>query len=250
MKFHLFIVMASFLVTSLAAFGQVINNSMMMRINNCSSPSTFNGQNASRYMYQSANINDPATCTSEVQSAYCSFGTLGSYSGSYANASCTVSRTRYSTASTTCPTPVVAETQTKNCTAGSCGSFSGTYTYSSGTQNPTSNTISIWKTTAHSDPYACNPYACGCYETGEWVCVGGWNDCDNDGMCGCPNGYWEISCPDTCYNTCYNNYNTCDANGTATKNCTVTTNTTAGIWGAYSPNAANYYSNNSCTTRY
>lgn len=150
------------------------------------------GANAVRYMYAAASASEPSVCVAETQTATCNNGTLSAYSGTSTNTSCTASRARYSTASTTCPTACASQTQTQVCTNGSCGAWSGSYAATSCTQNPTSQSMSIWK---------------------KFLII-------------------------------------CSSNGTASRSCSVSSNTVAGTWGGWSPNASNYYSNSSCSVRY
>jgi hypothetical protein len=189
------------------------------------------GANAVRYMYAASTVSDPSTCTVETQTATCNNGTLSAYSGTYANSSCTASRVRYSTSSASCPTPCAAETQSRVCTAGSCGAWSGTYTNASCAQNSSTQSMSIWKKTTTTSNYNCNPYQCNPYS------------------CNCMFLFCQ-TCYNTCYQTCTSTSTSCGANGTAQRTCSATTNTVAGTWGAWSPNASDLFTNNTCTTRY
>ena len=82
----------------------------------------------SRIMYQDSSVVAPGTCDSETQTATCTDGVCGAYTGTYTNQSCTISRTMYLE-----PTEGAckSEVQTSTCQDGACGAFSGTYTSSS-----------------------------------------------------------------------------------------------------------------------
>lgn len=108
------------------------------------------GQNASRTKYQAASVASGNSCVQQTQTALCTNGTLGSYSGTYTFDSCSVddpaacgatanglyaSRTRYSTSSVAYGSTCSSESQQALCTNGTLGSYSGSYTYDSCTVN-------------------------------------------------------------------------------------------------------------------
>jgi hypothetical protein len=221
----------------------------MMRGAKCGS--VFNGDYATRVMYQSSSVVDPDTCVSETQSARCMNGELEAYSGTYGYSSCTINRKRYATSSTTCPDPCVSETQTMTCTGGSCGGWSGSYSHSSCTQNGTSNLRSYYYRATNTNyyqcnPYQCNPYVCGVTSTQYWGCYD-----PRDGS------YWPsnaavpggIQCLAFCYQTCYNlcSYQTtsCTYGGTSTQTCLTSSNESPGWWTSWSPSG--YYGDSSCS---
>ncbi|HYX33731.1 MAG TPA: hypothetical protein VE954_11510 [Oligoflexus sp.] len=104
------------------------------------------GSSAQRLKYQSGSVPYDQRCVSETQTAVCSKGVLGPWSGTFTYDNCTVaaplacgatphngieSRVMYQTASVAAGATCVTETQTKTCSNGQFGSFTGTYTNAS-----------------------------------------------------------------------------------------------------------------------
>ena len=104
------------------------------------------GQQATRTKYQTATVAYGQSCSSEVQSATCNNGTLGSWGGTFTNDSCTVnapancgstpsgqqaSRAMYQASSVAYGQSCLSESQSATCTNGSLGSWSGSYTFAS-----------------------------------------------------------------------------------------------------------------------
>ncbi|MBM4251777.1 MAG: hypothetical protein FJ146_07380 [Deltaproteobacteria bacterium] len=250
-----------------------------------------NGDVQSRVYYQSATVNDPGSCTSEVQQRTCTAGTFSTWSGTYTNSSCQVSRVRYqastaadptncvseaqtstctagscgaftgsytvstcmntrvrfASSSTTCPTACTSENQSRSCTAGTCAAWSGTYTVTSCTQNTTSQSRTMYAAASTTCPTACaaqsQSRSCTVSSNttaGTW---GAWSGT-----------YAAASCTQNATSQTMNIYQRiliiCSSNGTASRSCSVSSNTVAGTWGAWSPNASNYYSDSGCNNRY
>jgi hypothetical protein len=204
-----------------------------------------NGHYASRIRYLHTTETDPSTCAanSETQQALCNNGKLMTWSGTYANDSCTNYRTMYLTGSTDCPTACTAETQTQSCTSGTCDTWTGSYTNASCTQNAVSQYMPIWVYQTHYNAYSCNPYQCNPYQCNcHTVSVTIRSGTINSTTCS--------TCYNTCYNTCYSSYQSCDASGNATNTCSSPVNTASGSYGGWSPNGSNYYSDSNCLVRY
>ena len=232
------------LVLAESAAAQIgFSNMMMSPRMNCGTIE--DGTNSVRVMYASSTAIEPSVCISEAQAALCTNGTLGAFSGTYTNISCTVSRTRYSTSSTSCPTPCAAESQSQICNSGFCGNWSGTHTNASCTQNSTTQTNNVWKQTTTSSNYSCNPYSCNGYNCNPYQC--------QPYTCGRYSTCYRTcyrTCYNTCYSTCTSTSTTCGANGTTSRTCSATVNTQAGTWGPWDPNATNLFTDNGCTSRY
>ena len=98
------------------------------------------GESQEQTRYQSASVNAPSNCVSEIQTRYCNDGMFDLYTGSFTISTCVVksqcgitvnggieTRQRFETTSANAPSNCVSETQTKLCNDGTFGPWSGSY---------------------------------------------------------------------------------------------------------------------------
>ena len=220
-----------------------------------------------RTMYASSSTTCPSACASESQSRTCSVssnttpGTWGAWSGTYANASCTQNtnsqnRTMYSTSSTTCPTACAAESQSRTCsvsvntTPGTWGGWSGTYANASCTHNTTSQNRPMYASSSTTCPTACasenQSRTCSVSVNttpGTW---GGWSGSYGNASC-TQNGTSQNANYYTCWGMCTFS---CALAGTRSRTCSVSSDTSPGSWGSWSPNGAQHYTDSNCSITY
>jgi hypothetical protein len=153
---------ASTTTASVATTTETTTTTTATTTENAACGSIVHGASGSRTRYQASSVSYGSSCVSETQSATCTNGTLGTYSGTYTNESCsaqapsncgqtlhgqTATRTKYQASSVAFGQTCSSETQTATCSNGTLN-YSGSFTYDSCSIN---------------DPAACGATANGAY---------------------------------------------------------------------------------------